>query len=90
MILGDVLEHLVYDEAVAFINEAQKHLKEIYLIIPISLCIQDGNYWGNPFESHLYQWTDQELTSLFNFELIHTGYNPNGLVKIGTYKWNKK
>jgi hypothetical protein len=85
MILGDVLEHLTYENALKFMKEAVKHVARIYLSIPISLCVQDGNRLGNPFESHLYQWTDEELQKLFNFKLLHTGFNPNGLVKIGTY-----
>lgn len=89
MILGDVLEHLEFNEAVKFINDAKQFIDRIYLIIPTSLCVQDGAYWGNPYESHLYQWTDQELKDLFQFELLHEGYNPNGLVKIGTYVWKK-
>jgi cyclopropane fatty-acyl-phospholipid synthase-like methyltransferase len=89
MILGDVLEHLKFEDAIKFIEEAKKHITKIYLIIPISLCVQDGSYFGNPFETHLYQWKDEELTTLFDFKLIHEGYNPNGLVKIGTYIWNK-
>lgn len=89
MILGDVLEHLEYEDAITFINKAKTHVKFIYLIIPISLCVQDGGFYGNPFESHLYQWTDEELKELFEFEQIHEGFNPNGLVKIGTYVWKK-
>jgi len=89
MILGDVLEHLTYDNAIIFMKEAIKHIKKIYLSIPISLCKQDGNKIGNPYESHLYQWKDEELTSLFNYKSIHVGFNPNGLVKIGTYIWEK-
>ena len=89
MILGDVLEHLLYDDAVKFMAEAQKHIDTIYLSIPISLCIQSGSSTGNPYERHLYQWKDEQLQSLFDYELIHEGFNPNGLVKIGTYVWKK-
>lgn len=88
MILGDVLEHLIYTQAIDFINKSKQHVKTIYLIIPISTCIQDGAFYGNPYETHRYQWTHDELVKLFGFEIIHTGYNPNGLVKIGTYKWS--
>jgi len=89
MILGDVLEHLKYNDAITFMTTAQKYIDNIFLIIPISLCVQNGSYYGNPYESHLYQWKDEELTSLFGFKLLHTGFNPNGLVKIGTYIWKK-
>ena len=90
MILGDVLEHLTYENAILFMEEAQKHIDTIYLSIPISLCVQNGTSTGNPYEEHLYQWEDEQLQKLFGFELIHTGFNPNGLVKIGTYVWKKK
>lgn len=82
-IMGDVLEHIEHDEAVAFVKRISKVL-DIYLTIPISTCVQDGSFYGNPFESHVYQWTNEEL-SLLGFEQLHVGTNPNGLVKIGTY-----
>jgi len=85
VILGDVLEHIPYNDAVQFINKLKRHSLTVYLIIPISLCIQDGTVYGNPHETHVYQWTHEELKAL-GFSQIHVGYNPNGLVKIGTYE----
>ena len=91
VILGDVLEHLPYDDAVAFVERLKAKALDVYLTIPISECIQDGTVYGNPFETHLYQWTDKELVAL-GFKQLHAGPNPNGKVMIGTYLikgWNE-
>ena len=85
IILGDVLEHLEHDKAIELINELKKNNLIIYLTIPISKCIQDGKVYGNPYETHRYQWTHEELVEL-GFKQLHEGFNPNGLVKIGTYE----
>lgn len=87
LIFGDVLEHLPYDDAVKVVEEIKSVGTTMYLSIPISLCIQDGN-GGNPYEEHLYQWTNEELIKL-GFKQLHVGSNPNGLVKIGTYVINE-
>lgn len=88
-ILGDVLEHLHYKDALKFIEDLKKEINTIFLIIPITLCIQDGWAIGNPYETHLYQWTDSEVQQKLGFKLLHMGSNPNGLVQIGTYIWQK-
>lgn len=84
IILGDVLEHLKKEQAIELINRF-KHYQSIYLTIPISECTQDGNVYGNPYETHLYQWDHLELYNL-GFRLLHVGVNANGKVIIGTYK----
>lgn len=84
VIFGDVLEHLKYDDAVDVIGKIKDSKVTAYLIIPISLCEQDGMFYGNPYETHRYQWTHEELVS-FGWKQLHEGHNPNGLVKIGTY-----
>ena len=85
VILGDVLEHLSHDKALALIDKLKKYRLVVYLTIPISKCIQDGTVYGNPHETHLYQWTHEELSAL-DFLKLHEGLNPNGLVRIGTYE----
>jgi predicted TPR repeat methyltransferase len=85
-ILGDVLEHLPFTDACELVGRLQVAAKEIYLTIPISLCVQDGEFYGNPHESHLHQWSDLEVQSL-GFVELHRGLNENGLVMIGTYVW---
>jgi len=85
MILGDVFEHLEYDDAIKFIEYIkEKKIPRIYLTLPISLCVQDGMCYGNPYETHRYQWKHEELVEL-GFKQLHEGFNDNGLVKIGTY-----
>jgi hypothetical protein len=84
VILGDVLEHLKYFDAVKLINKLKKEVKQIYLTIPISDCPQDGEILGNPFETHLYQWKDKELQEL-GFIKLHEGWNEAKIVLIGTY-----
>ena len=86
VILGDVLEHLKHGRAIKLVGKLkQAGQGTIYLTIPISLCLQDGKAWGNPYETHLFQWTHEEIEAL-GFAQIHEGYNGNGLVKIGTYE----
>lgn len=89
VILADVLEHFEHDAAVAFVEKLKALNLEIHLSLPTSLCEQDGAFYGNPFESHLYQWTDSEVRAL-GFTFLHEGTNPNGLVKIGTYAYFPK
>jgi len=84
VIFGDVLEHLKYEDAVGVIERIKAAGVTAYLIIPISLCEQDGMFYGNPYETHRYQWTHKELEA-FGWKKLHEGTNPNGLVKIGTY-----
>ena len=83
VILGDVLEHLHYKDAIKLVKRLKKSVEETYLTIPVSLCIQ-GEYMGNPYETHRYQWTHEELEEL-GFDLIHKGANASGSVVIGTY-----
>lgn len=85
LIFGDVLEHLPQERALSLIEDIKRYRLTVYLTIPISLCVQDGEAWGNPYESHLYQWTHEELVDL-GFVQLHEGFNPNGRVKIGSYE----
>lgn len=90
IILGDVLEHLTQRDAINFVQELREKIKGvIYLTIPISVCEQDGEKLGNPYETHLYHWTHGEVLSL-DFVLLHRGFNDNGLVEIGTYELASK
>lgn len=86
IILGDVFEHLLYNEAVALLPRLKNNCYKMLLTIPISYCPQDGTVYGNPYETHWYQWSDNELRDL-GFKSLHQGLNPNGKVMIGTYVW---
>lgn len=88
-ILGDVLEHLPKDEAVDFLNKLKVDVKTIFLTIPVTVCIQNGNAIGNPFETHHYHWSDKEIRFELGFTLLNVSVNDNGLVAIGCYEWNK-
>ena len=84
VILGDVLEHLHRTDALKLIETLKKKKVKVFLTVPISICIQDGTVYGNPFETHLDQWTHEELEKL-GWAKLHQGLNPNGRVMIGTY-----
>jgi predicted TPR repeat methyltransferase len=88
-ILGDVLEHIEYDQAIQLIENLKKNVKFIFLTIPITVCIQEGSVYGNSYETHVYQWSDKEVQEVLDLQLINVGANDNGLVAIGTYIWPK-
>lgn len=88
-ILGDVLEHLPRDQAEVFLNRLKSEVNIIFLTIPVTVCTQNGNAIGNPFETHHYQWSDKEIRFELGFTLLNVSVNENGLVAIGCYEWNK-
>ena len=85
VILGDVFEHLEHDRAIELIDTLKNYILTVFLTIPISKCVQNGKVYGNPYETHRYQWAHEELIVL-GFKQLHEGFNENGLVKIGTYE----
>lgn len=89
VVLGDVLEHISREDAVVFLDKLKANVDTIYLTLPITVCIQDGNVIGNPFETHHYQWSDKEVRYELGFELLNVSANDNGLVAIGCYEWRK-
>jgi len=88
IILGDVLEHVGRNDALLIIERLKQSGTEAYLTVPISACPQDGTIYGNPFETHLDQWTHEELAEL-GWKQLHEGTNEAGTVKIGTYILNE-
>lgn len=84
IILGDVLEHMMRDDALALIEKLRQAGPRVYLTIPITPDPQDGSVYGNPYETHLDQWTHEELEAQ-GWKLLHRGLNPNKKVMIGTY-----
>ena len=89
VILGDVLEHLEFDDAIKLIEDMKQKVSIIFLTIPITICVQDGSVYGNEFETHRYQWSDKEIQQILGFKLLNVGGNDNGLVGIGTYIWGR-
>lgn len=90
VILGDVLEHLEYNQAIELIKALKENVTYIFLSIPVTVCYQDGSNYGNPFETHRYQWSDKEIRDVLGLNLQNVGVNELGLVAIGTYFWMKK
>ena len=89
VILGDVFEHITKDKAITLLTTLKANVTTIYLTLPITVCIQDGNIIGNPFETHHYQWSDKEVRYVLGFELLNVSVNDNGLVAVGCYEWKK-
>ena len=85
IILGDVLEHMPHEDAIRFCERIGIPSVRSFLSIPISVCEQDGELCGNPWESHLYQWDHSELYAL-GWRLLHVGSNDERTVVIGTYE----
>lgn len=85
VILGDILEHLPYADAIELVFKLKQDFHEIYLTIPINYCPQQG--LENPYEDHLHHWHDKELRDLFGFTLLNIGVNDNGLVAVASYCW---
>jgi len=84
-ILGDVLEHMNWASALTVIERIKAAGIRAFLTVPISLCEQDGTVYGNPYETHLDQWTHEELEAT-GWKLLHRGTNEAGTVEIGTYE----
>ena len=85
VILGDVLEHMSKEDGRGLVRALHSQVPKTFLVVPIDgPREQDGTVYGNPFETHLCDWSHEELVDLGFLEL-HRGTNPNGLVTIGTY-----
>ena len=89
-ILGDVLEHLGYEKARELIATLKNKVKYIYLIIPVTVCVQSGRADGNKYEKHVYHWGDKEIRYDLDFNIIRFDTNDNNLVCIGAYEWKVK
>jgi 2-polyprenyl-3-methyl-5-hydroxy-6-metoxy-1,4-benzoquinol methylase len=64
IILGDVLEHMSREEALALWAKARSHCTGIVLLsIPI-IDYPQGEYEGNPHEAHLATWTHDGCLAL--------------------------
>jgi predicted RNA methylase len=81
VIMGDVLEHLNYDEAIVFINLIKEIKIKLIITLPIAI-YEQGACHGNALEIHRYQWSDKELQAL-GFKPLD--YSAKDLVAIGTY-----
>lgn len=64
--MGDVIEHITKDEAIALVDSVMKISKFAVISIPIIHWPQ-GEYHGNPFEVHVKDdWSDTEVKDAFS------------------------
>ena len=66
VILGDVLEHMTKEDAIALWSRVSKKAKHAIISIPI-VHYPQGHIAGNPYEEHIKEdWTAQEVLETFN------------------------
>jgi cyclopropane fatty-acyl-phospholipid synthase-like methyltransferase len=66
VIMGDVLEHMTKEEAVAIWDKVSKNAKAAIISIPI-IHYPQGEYEGNPYEEHVKDdWTTDEVLNTFD------------------------
>ncbi len=71
--LGDVLEHMTKDEAVALISKISKVADIGIISIPI-IHLPQGEEEGNPYEVHVKDdWTHEEVIQTFKVSKFATG-----------------
>lgn len=64
IILGDVLEHMPKDDAVAVVDFLKQSGKNLVVSLPIIEWHQD-EVEGNPYEAHLHHWSVDEFEEAF-------------------------
>ena len=85
VMLGDVLEHMDKDDAVALLDKARSVADTVIVSIPIGHYPQDA-YNGNPHEKHITDnWSGQEFIETFGEPTV--GYIEN---EIGVYCWSNQ
>lgn len=68
----DVLEHLPHDEAIGVLRFLQRAARQSVLVSLPIVPYPQGPIHGNHHETHLYDWTTEEMLALGS-ELIHAG-----------------
>lgn len=63
ILFGDVLEHMPREDAVALLKLHLECADEIYVSVPIVESVQ-GECFGNEHETHVHQWTYDEMSDL--------------------------
>lgn len=69
VIFGDVLEHMLEEDAIKTIQKARKYARFYIISLPLDAETGAGpgtgdKDWGNPYEVHKGLWTDKKFTSL--------------------------
>lgn len=71
--LGDVLEHMTKDEAIALIDKVSQVSNRVIISIPI-IHLPQGEAEGNPYEVHVKDdWTHEEVMQTFKVDKFSTG-----------------
>lgn len=83
VLLGDVIEHLTYTEAVELLILVHELADEIMVSVPIVESIQ-GEVDGNCHEAHLHQWSFEEM------EAMLPGCESWRGDTVGRFWWKKK
>jgi hypothetical protein len=73
VIMGDVIEHMAYDDAVAMWDKARRTArKSVFVSLPIIFAPQ-GAEFGNEHERHMHHWTHEEVLKLPGIVKYWTG-----------------
>jgi hypothetical protein len=68
-VCGDVIEHMTKDVATDFIKRIEAKYRHVIVSIPFGSYPQGASH-GNEFESHLSEWSFDELCEIFkNFKI---------------------
>lgn len=77
VLLIDVLEHFVLNDAIALLDKCRKISKRVVIFLPIGECRQDA-LDGNPYQKHASTWTldDFEGASVEYLPKFHKHFAP--------------
>jgi SAM-dependent methyltransferase len=79
VILGDVLEHMTKEEAIALWTKISKKAKHAIISIPI-IHYPQGHIDGNPYEEHVKEdWTTEEVLETFKGIVSHQAFSTVGV-----------
>lgn len=78
IILIDIIEHFTREEGLTLIKAAIEHGKNVLISTPKHMAIQ-GSAFGNPFETHKFQW---KKTSFDNFDAKYLIKDRNSIIII--------
>lgn len=79
VILGDVLEHMTKEDAIALWSKVSGKAKHAIISIPI-IHYPQGHLDGNPYEEHVKEdWTAEEVLETFEGIVDHETYNTVGV-----------
>lgn len=85
VILGDVIEHMEKQDALAVVDYALMHADHVLVSLPVVVWEQ-GSCFGNDHEAHLHHWTDTEFRASFPTFLRASHVEP----PIGCYRLSFK